>query len=690
MPTLAVLALVGALQCTDPPVPPGGFVLDEFIDQTVALSDGETTTASLRMPRDPAGNCGWPLVVFIHGLFGTQNGPANFARDFAEWGYATVTFDVRGHATASGDHTLWGLRERLDVAEVVAWARASFPGQVAIDRLGLAGTSQGAILSLDAAAWAGRPIPPNPWSTGTFPDVHAIVVTNFTSDFHATLAPQGAGLHCNIAATLLGSTSAVRFEPGLVADVARSILDDDPSIWTAIVDDPQRTPLALVPTITAPVMAMAAWDDYWFPIEPMVAAIEALPPGTPRKLYIGTGGHSTPNTVGEIALRDGWRRLWFDRFLKGEANGIEQGPAVAYSRTPADPDVYLNLQTNWVQSQAEHWPPPGSWPFRLHLRANGELSPGAPYAAEAADTLVQHVASGFGAAELIATEFRLPQIEPDLPRVQLEWTSAPLPGPVLLAGTPQVQLTLDTTDTEWQVAAALWDIDENGNARYVSSGGHFVHPQTGPAPAQVLVQLGPQCYEFAAGHRIAVRVSNLLVHEPPTGQLLRYAPTLADFTLHIRHEPAAFSFIELPVAGDAALPYGTSQLASSGCSARLSLLGTASVSALDPVLVRADDIIPARDGLMIYGLGPAQSPLGGGNLWVAAPVKRTPLINSGGSVSAGACSGALQFDLGPQLRSGLEPLLAPGARLYVQYWYRDPQSQSLTNLTHGLQFSIFP
>ncbi len=101
MHTLAVLALVGALQCTDPSVPPGGFVLDEFLDQPITLSDGETTTASLRMPRDPAGSCGWPLVVFIHGLFGTQNGPTNFARDFAEWGYATLTFDVDPSTTAN-------------------------------------------------------------------------------------------------------------------------------------------------------------------------------------------------------------------------------------------------------------------------------------------------------------------------------------------------------------------------------------------------------------------------------------------------------------------------------------------------------------------------------------------------------------------------------------------------------------
>ena len=665
-------------------------MLDQHLDQAITLSDGEVTTATLRLPRDPAGPCGWPLIVFVHGLFGTQAGPGGLARDFAEWGYATLAFDVRGHATASGDHTLWGLRERLDVAEVIEWARASFPGQVDPVRLGLAGTSQGAILSFDAAAWAGQPIPPNPWTAGTFPDVHAIVVANFTSDFRTTFAPQGSGLHCNIAGTLLGTTSAVRFAPGLVADVARSVLDDDPALWSAIVTDPQRTPLALVPSITTPVMALAAWDDFWFPIEPMVAAVEALPSGTPRKLYIGTGGHSTPNAVGEIALRDGWRRQWFDRFLKDEANGIDQGPAVTYSRTPAAPDAYLNAQTSWVQSQAEHWPPPGTWPFRLHLRSNGQLSPGAPFAPEPADTLTQHVASGFGSAELIATEFRLPQIEPDLPRVQLEWTSEPLPAPVLLVGKPQVQLSLDTSHSQWQVAAALWDIDENGNGRYVSSGSYFAHPQTGPAPAQVLLELGSQCYEFAAGHRIAVRFSNLHVHEPPTGELLRYAPTLADFSLLVRHDPLALSFVEIPVAGDVALAYGSSQLASSSCSARISLVGSPSATSTDPVLVRAEDVIPARDGLMIYGLGPAQSPLGGGNLWVAAPVKRTALLNSGSSTTLGPCSGVLQFDLGPRLRSGLEPMLAPGSRVHVQYWYRDPQSPSLTNLTHGLQFSILP
>lgn len=690
MSPLATLALAAALQCTDPSVPPSGFATFELLDLPVTFSDGETTTATLRWPRDPAGPCGWPLVVFIHGLFGSQNGPTGFARDFSEWGYATLTFDVRGHATASGRHTLWGLRERLDVVEIVEWVRTSFPGVVDPGRLGLAGTSQGAILSLGAAAWAGQPIEPNPWTTGTYPEVHAVVVTNLTSDFLSTFAPQSSGLHCNIAGALLGSNSNVRFDYGLVADAARSILDDDPAAWACIVNDPSRNPRPLVPQITTPILAMTAWDDYWFPIQPIVAALDALPASTPRKLYLGTGGHSTPNAQAEIALRDQWRRQWLDRFLKGEPNGVELGPRVTYAQTPADAAAYLSAQTQWPRRVASSWPPTDSREHRLYLRSGGELSAIAPVGNEPDVLLAQHVGAGFGAAELIASEFRLPAIEPEIPRVDLEWRSPPLAGALRIAGDPHVQLSIETSDARWQVAASLWDIDPQGDERYVSSGGYFVHPQTGAAPAQVLVRLGAQSYEFAAGHRIAVRVSNFLVHEPPVGALLRYAPTLHDFTLTLRSDATALSWIDLPVPESEAIPYGWSQVASNGCVARMDGIGTASASSTEPFFLRAEQVIPGRDGLLIYGLGVTQSQLNGGFLWVAAPVKRSPLVSSGGSLAQGACSGALSYDFNPRVQSGVDPALVPGQRLFAQYWYRDPQSPGLTNLTNAVEFSILP
>ncbi len=685
MPALVALALACALQCPDPPAPASGLSYHEVFDLPVTFSDGEVTTATLRFPRDPAGPCGWPTIVFIHGLFGDQSGPAPQARTFAAAGYATVAFDVRGHETHSGRHTLWGLRERLDLVEILEWLGASYPGVVDTSRVGLSGTSQGAILSLSLAGRENTPIEANPWRSGSYPDIDAIVITNLTADFFEAFSPQSAGLHCNLASSLLGTTGAsVRFDLGIVADAMRSVLDRDPALWAALVSDPTRNPRSFVPQVTAPVLAMGAWDDYWFPLRSMLDALETLPAGVPRKLYLGTGGHSTPNAAGEISLRESWRRQWFDRFLKGELNGVEAGPRVTYAQTPPDPAQYLSNQTPWLRRETETWPPADSRDMRLYLRQGAELTPVPPAGDEPDELLSQDVGSSFGPAELLATEFRLSSIEAEIERREIAWRTPALTAPVRIAGEPAARLDLLALGAEWQAAVSLWDIAPTGEERYVTSGVHFGH---GVPVGPTTVRLGAHCYEFAVGHRIELRLSNMLVHEPPPGALLRYAPTLESFTLTVRHDAAALSWLSLPVPESNPLSYGTAQLSSAGCAARMSSTGLASPSANPPFVLRADTVIPDRDGLLIYGLAPKQAPLNGGTLWIAPPLRRSGLIDSGG-FPATPCSGLLLHDFTARLQS--DPALTPGRPVYAQFWYRDPQSPGLTNLTNALQFTVLP
>ena len=685
MPALVALALACALQCPDPPTPATGFAYHEHFDLPVTFSDGEATTATLRFPRDAAGPCGWPAIIFIHGLFGDQAGPAPMARSFAAAGYATLAFDVRGHETHSGRHTLWGLRERLDLVELVEWLAASYPGVVDTGRLGLAGTSQGAILSLSLAGRENTPIEPNPWRGGTYPDVDALAVTNLTADFFAAFSPQSTGLHCNLASSLLGSTGAsVRFDYGIVADAARAVLDRDPALWAALVSDPTRNPRPFVPQVTAPVLAMGAWDDYWFPLRSMLDALDTLPAGVPRKLYLGTGGHSTPNAAGEIALRDSFRRQWFDRFLKGQPNGVEAGPRVTYAQTPASSAAYLSNQTSWQRRESQVWPPADSRPVRLYLRDGALLSPIVPAGNEPDEQLVQDVGAGFGPAELLATEFRLSSIEPEIERRVLAWRTPVLTAPLRIAGDPEVRLDLLAAGASWQAAVSLWDIDAAGEERYVTSGVQFGY---GAPAGPTTVRLGAQCYEFGVGHRLELRLSNMLVHEPPPGALLRYAPTLDEFTLTVRHDAAALSWLSLPVPETSPLSYGSAQVSSSGCVARMGSSGLASPSANPPFVLRAEAVIPDRDGLLLYGLAPKQSPLNGGTLWVSAPIQRSNLIDSGGTPTT-PCSGTLLYDFTARLQS--DPQLTPGRPVYAQFWYRDPQSPSLTNLTNALQFTVLP
>ncbi len=74
---------------------------------------------------------------------------------------------------------------------------------------------------------------------------------------------------------------------------------------------------------------------------------------------------------------------------------------------------------------------------------------------------------------------------------------------------------------------------------------------------------------------------------------------------------------------------------------------------------------------------------------VANPLRRTPSLNSGGSLPpANDCSGQLNYDLNARIASGVDPALQSGVAVWCQYWSRDPQGPSATSLTNALTFTI--
>lgn len=136
-------------------------------------------------------------------------------------------------------------------------------------------------------------------------------------------------------------------------------------------------------------------------------------------------------------------------------------------------------------------------------------------------------------------------------------------------------------------------------------------------------------------------------------------------------------------------PYCVSQTNSAGCTPRIFGVGTPRASGNDPFDVVATEILVDKSGLLFYGLTPAAIPFLGGTLCVQPPTQRTPLQNSGGSPTS-PCSGALRYDFGARIHSGIDPALQEGTTIYAQYWSRDPGDPSTTNLTNALCFTIQP
>jgi hypothetical protein len=140
----------------------------------------------------------------------------------------------------------------------------------------------------------------------------------------------------------------------------------------------------------------------------------------------------------------------------------------------------------------------------------------------------------------------------------------------------------------------------------------------------------------------------------------------------------------------AAQVYCTAKVNSLGCTPSIGSSGTASYSSGAPFLVTATNELNQKAGLLFYGTAPSAAPFQGGYKCVASPSIRTVVQNSGGSAVGNDCTGSYSYDFNARIQSLIDPQLVPGDEIFVQYWSRDPQSLSTTNLTAGVRFTIAP
>ncbi|MCK6447877.1 MAG: hypothetical protein L6Q99_15905 [Planctomycetes bacterium] len=124
--------------------------------------------------------------------------------------------------------------------------------------------------------------------------------------------------------------------------------------------------------------------------------------------------------------------------------------------------------------------------------------------------------------------------------------------------------------------------------------------------------------------------------------------------------------------------YCTAKVNSLGCTPAIASMGLSSASGTSGFVVSASQVLNNKTGLLTYGFaGRANLPLGGGTLCVTGPLKRTPLLNSGGNPPPNDCSGVLTIDMN-SFAAGLlggtpsALLSAPGTLVDCQYWSRDP------------------
>lgn len=687
---LALLCLASGTPCVDPATPVGSvFPITTVPDLAVAFSDGKSTRADVRFPSVAPSPCGWPMIVLVHGMGGTRSVVASLGEGLAEQGYLTIAYDVRGHGQHTGDNTHTSLRERMDLGELIEWTGGAFAHLCDATRVGVDGASMGGMHAWTAAAWDGAPYEQNPWSSSAFPDIDAVVCENTTPDFGANYAPQGLGIQCSDYAFL--AQSGVRFDLQMRAAAMNAFASQNYFVWRAIVAGPLTDPSPRMASITCPVMAMMAWDDFLFPSEALTRAWGQIPASTPKKLYMGTGGHNSPYNANEDAFRANWRFLWFERWLKGAQNGIDAGPEIAYAITPSDTGDYLAPNSQWGRKSASAWPPSGSVGTRWYLRGPGAIRRAPPTTEEIKTNLVQAVAPGFGMAEQANSNFQLSQVQSAIPRATVAYETEPLLADFDYAGGARVHLSVSSAQTRWQLRARLVDVDSTGQSRYIAGGSFFTFDDHAPGAREIEVAIGDNAYIFRAGNKLRLELENLQIHDPPQGAGLRFAAYPNPFVVEIRNSPTQISWVELPSADvPAPIAYGEAKVNSQGCTPTIGVRGLPSATSPGEFVITAANILNQKNGMLLYSLVPQTAPFQGGWLYVGSPVRRTVIQNSGGGTNMLDCSGHLAFDFNALVRAGTDPILVVGTTVFAQYFTRDSASQGGVGLTNAVTFVIGP
>ena len=125
---------------------------------------------------------------------------------------------------------------------------------------------------------------------------------------------------------------------------------------------------------------------------------------------------------------------------------------------------------------------------------------------------------------------------------------------------------------------------------------------------------------------------------------------------------------------DAVATYCTAKTSSVGCAASISTNDPTNqpVSGAGGYSVTATDVHSFKNGLLFASTGgAAATPFSGGTLCMNPPLKRGPIVNSGGSGTS-SCDGAFAqvVNDGQVIPFGLDA--GSGNTGWYQWWYRDP------------------
>ncbi len=394
--------------------------------------------------------------------------------------------------------------------------------------------------------------PPNPWRSAPFPTIAVACPRNSPPDLKNGVFPNANSVTEKHIKALYSPIAGVHHDPNFFAQVDALLIAEDYQTLFDIPSGPGLDVIELLKTADVPTRATVSYDDVHFQSNWIVEAWDVILPNSPKLLNITTGGHSTPENRREEGVRRLRLQEWFNRFLRGHQNGIENTPEFRMSIRPDDPFEFQDIASLWDYREFTSWPPPTT-DMTLWLNDNDRLK---DFLNTSGSGFIHHIwGRPYTMADYIQAIPTAVEIQADIPLDFKSWYSDPFSEDKMMLGTAKATLWVATPAQDFQAHVALFDVKPNGEDLYICGGTATVRGNTNATAQAIDIDLNVYGYTILKGHTIEMRVENLAWNRPPGGgemSTLREVPVFNDFDLQVLYGGNTPSVLYLPImpAGD--------------------------------------------------------------------------------------------------------------------------------------------
>lgn len=512
---------------------------------TIASHDGIKLAANLFLPKSTGSAQKFPAIIMI----GSWGAPGRLEylgqqQRLARDGYIVASYTARGFFLSEGLIEVAAANDVRDVSAALDWLQANTA--VDMQNVAASGISYGAGLSLMALAQDSR------FKTAVAFSGWA----NLTDELYAAETPN---LTWSGVLNLLGATTGRRAPE--VNQHIQTLNDPNatPAQIAAIVSWARpRSPASYVSALNqrnAPVFISKNYQDDMFTPNSSMAMFSALT--GPKKLLLNNGIHTSAEILGALLGVDNYpydqAHRWFNRWLKGEQNGIENEPKVSMQiKFSNRREAFSNWPAPEIHQQTWYLSPRGAlrfdWGCFCAKGDKGGLS-ASPNSSSAADTIHNYADStaSSGLIPILSTTgetFGIPVMNSLLTvglATGVRYEGPSLNAPQKIRGITRLNLRVTPSQARAQVVAYLYDVDLLGTGILITHGARSLHAAIPGQTVDLPIAFSAIAYDVPAGHHLGIVLD--------TFDSLYAAPVNPGerFSLKFEFDPARQASLVLPV-----------------------------------------------------------------------------------------------------------------------------------------------